>query len=131
MQFANFEANVSTPRHYCNPIGYRGNSAGISASNGRSGDISEGETIDMPHLQRNAAWAVAATAQVGFILCGWRLLCKEKMLWLRGWSVQSCVRPLIAASILAAGLDGFRKPVPNRRREPVSSGQSTGFQVFG
>lgn len=32
---------------------------------------------------------------------------------------------------IAAGLGGFRKPVPNRRREPVSSGQSTGFQVFG
>ena len=51
-------------KHCINVIGY---SAGISTSNGRSGDIRGIETLLMLHSQRHAALAIAATAQVRFV----------------------------------------------------------------
>ncbi|MDA7421872.1 hypothetical protein, partial [Tritonibacter multivorans] len=58
----------------------------------------------LSQMRAVSASAKAAPAKGGFVLCGWRLLCKKKMRWLRGWSVQSCVRPLVAVLVFAAGL---------------------------
>jgi hypothetical protein len=57
LQPASIELKAGAPLHSCNPIDHRCDSAGISVSNGRSGDLRGAEIIDMPHLQRHAALA--------------------------------------------------------------------------